>query len=384
MASYIYIYTLEPNNPSLEYTLHMLCPTPLSTPFTAADLSHAGLPTDYTIPTKINIVNFRKELRHHPNGALVQWALAGFEHGFRIGYNGSRDGEAHRNLKSAEQYPQVLANNIAAELQEGRLFGPIDNPIVHAKISPIGVVPKPHSDKFRTINHLSYPFGTSINDGMTDGTLYTQYDRLDSAANWIRYFGKGCYLAKLDIESAFRNLPVHPLDVPLQYIQFEGKAYADLCLVFGSRSSPAIFNAVAGLVAWIAHNNYGLPLANHYLDDYLVGDPSQRICDARLSLMESLMHSLGLPVKHSKTERATQRITHLGIMIDTNTMCLELPIESRNRLLAELDRWINHKYRTLKEYLSLKGWLIWIANVCHTASFSQVSRHARPSRSPQY
>jgi len=227
----------KPNNPSLEYTLHMICPTPLSTPFTAADLSHAGLPADYTIPTKINIVNFRKELRHHPNGALVQWALAGFEHGFRIGYNGSRDGEAHRNLKSAEQYPQVLANNIAAELQEGRLFGPIDNPIAHAKISPIGVVPKPHSDKFRTINHLSYPFGTSINDGMTDGTLYTQYDRLDSAANWIRYFGKGCYLAKLDIESAFRNLPVHPLDVPLQYIQFEGKAYADLCLVFGSRSS---------------------------------------------------------------------------------------------------------------------------------------------------
>lgn len=80
--------------------------------------------------------------------------------------------------------------------------------------------------------------------------------------------------------------------------------------------------------------------------------------------MESLMHSLGLPVKHSKTERATQKITHLGIMIDTNTMCLKLPIESRNRLLAELARWINHKYRTLKEYLSLKGWLIWIANVC--------------------
>jgi len=76
------------------------------------------------------------------------------------------------------------------------------------------------------------------------------------------------------------------------------------------------------------------------------------------------MRSLGLPVKDSKTERATQIITHLGITINTLKMTFELTLDSKVRLLTELDCWLEHKYRTLKEYMSLRGWLIWIANVC--------------------
>jgi hypothetical protein len=170
--------------------------------------------------------------------------------------------------------------------------------------------------------------------------------------------------AKLDIESASRNLAVHPLDVPLQYIQFQGDVYADLRLVFGARSSPAIFNAIAALVAWIAHHNYGLPLVNHYLDDYIVGDVSKAIFNARLRLLESLLKSLGLPVKQSKTEWASTQITHLGIHIDTVKMTFDLPPESRDRLRIDLLSGISQKYRTLKQYLSLKGWLLWIANIC--------------------
>ena len=58
-------------------------------------------------------------------------------------------------------------------------------------------------------------------------------------------------LAKLDIESAYWIIPVHPDDRPLLGMVWKGSLYVDTALPFGLRSSPKLFNALADGLSWI-------------------------------------------------------------------------------------------------------------------------------------
>ena len=60
-------------------------------------------------------------------------------------------------------------------------------------------------------------------------------------------------MAKLDIESAYRIVPVHPDDRHLLGMRWRGETYVDTVLPFGLRSAPKIFNALADALQWICH-----------------------------------------------------------------------------------------------------------------------------------
>ena len=57
--------------------------------------------------------------------------------------------------------------------------------------------------------------------------------------------GYGAQLAKLDMESAYRQVPVHTDDRFLLGMKWKGNLYVDTALPFGLRYAPKIFNAVA-------------------------------------------------------------------------------------------------------------------------------------------
>ena len=72
--------------------------------------------------------------------------------------------------------------------------------------SPIGLVPKQHrKDRFRMIVDLSSPSGQSVNDGV-------KYASVDQAVSIIQHLGRGTQLVKVDINDAYRIIPVHPSD----------------------------------------------------------------------------------------------------------------------------------------------------------------------------
>ena len=85
------------------------------------------------------------------------------------------------------------------------------------QVSPIGPVPKKQSDKFRTIFYVSFPKSstTSINSTISKGDYSLQYITIDNAIQGILSLGQGCYLAKTDIESALRLIPLRPSDYEL-------------------------------------------------------------------------------------------------------------------------------------------------------------------------
>jgi len=64
-------------------------------------------------------------------------------------------------------------------------------------------------------------------------------------------YGPHSLLAKVDIKSAFRLIPVHPADRHLLGMQWRQQVYIDKCLPFGLHSAPKLFNIMADLLSFL-------------------------------------------------------------------------------------------------------------------------------------
>lgn len=162
---------------------------------------------------------------------------------------------------------------------------------------------------------------------------------LDAAAALILKLGLGARLAKLDLKSAYRIVPVHPCDRYLLGIQWNGKTYMDTCLPFGLRSAPKVFNVVADALLWIMRSK-GVQPVIHYLDDYLFfGPPHSMVCGDNLKSALAVCDSLGVPVAQVKVEGPACVITYLGLELDTEANEIRLPSDKLIRLKTTVARW---------------------------------------------
>ncbi|MCG8431273.1 MAG: hypothetical protein MJA29_08890, partial [Candidatus Omnitrophica bacterium] len=164
-------------------------------------------------------------------------------------------------------------------------------------------------------------------------------------------------MAKIDIKSAYRLIPVHPDDRKYLGMRWNGNLYIDAMLPFGLRSAPKIFTALADALEWgIAQK--GVDHIFHYLDDFLVmGPPGSSLCEEYLSILEALCALLGVPLAPEKREGPAPILTFLGIVIDTLRGELRLPAEKLRRLLESVTTWLSKHTCTKRELESLIGTL---------------------------
>ena len=215
------------------------------------------------IATPLIIEAWRVELGVHPDREFVAWLIDGMERGVRIGYDYSRGvgGRVGKNMRSALKHPQPIDQYVQSERAAGRIIRlrdvdhgafqmPMSASMLH--ISRIGVIPKPHQPgKWRFITKLSSAKGGSVNDGVSPGLCSVSYASVGNVVRCIMSLGKGALLAKFDITSAYRIIPVHSEDHRLLGVRWRGKLLADGALPFGLRSAPKLFTAVADALLWI-------------------------------------------------------------------------------------------------------------------------------------
>ena len=226
-----------------------------------------------------------------------------------------------------------------------------------AHVSRFGVIPKNHRPgEWRLIVDLSHPAGTSVNDGIEPELCTVNYTSVDVAVRMIRMRGLGTLMAKVDVESAYRIIPVHPTDRLLLGMVWKGKLYIDSALPFGLRSAPKIFNSVADAFQWILESQ-GVEVI-HYLDDFLIfGSPRSQECRQGLETTVNLCARLGIPIAGHKMEGPTCKLTFLGIELDSEAGILRLPAEKLQRLQREIRWWTGRSSCTKRDLLSLIGQL---------------------------
>ena len=313
-----------------------------------------------TVSTPLILQAWRRRLARHPDHDFVRFILNGVEHGFCIGVDEAASFRpALRNMQSASQYPQVIEDYLSKETAAGNILGPFPTqiaPSVH--INRIGAIPKKHQPgKWRVITDLSCPEGASVNDAIDPHICSLSYITVNQVAAAAVALGKGALIAKIDIKSAYRLIPVHPLDRKWLGVQWDNQVYVDGMLPFGLRSAPKLFNAVADAIEWcVAHE--GVDQIFHYLDDFAVlGPPDSPTCANALSTLTKICTELGVPLAPEKQDGPSSVITFLGIIIDTERQELRLPGGKLQRLLEAVAEWRRSKSCTQVELESLIGTL---------------------------
>ena len=114
--------------------------------------------------------------------------------------------------------PQVIDSEMAKTNILGP-FPPDTAPKVH--INRFGAIPKKHQPGKWT--DLSYPEGNSVNDAIDLALCSLSYITVDQVAQKALSLGKGAFIAKTDIKTAYRLVPVHPNDRRWLGMKWEGE-----------------------------------------------------------------------------------------------------------------------------------------------------------------
>ena len=238
--------------------------------------------------------------------------------------------------------------------------------IVHNKphiVSALGAIPKKGSEKVRLLHDASRPAGDALNDYAHPE--HFQYQTIDDAMKLIK---PGAYMAKIDLSNAYRVVRVHPSDWEYTGLKWTFRGHdkptfmVDTRLSFGARKSPMIFNeltqAVRRIMAAKGFHNIVV-----YLDDFLVVEDSYESCKATMDVLRRVLRELGFRINYKKIEGPTQRINFLGVILDSNTMSVDLPASKCAELKETLSATMNKTKVTKKQLQSLAGKLNW-ASLC--------------------
>ena len=315
------------------------------------------------VHTPLNTQAWELALAPHPDRAFARYLLRGINEGFRIGFDRACPLQStHCNMLSARQYPDVVQAYLDKERSAGRMLGPFTpddlRNLPRLQVNRFGVIPKGHNTgKWRLITDLSHPPGQSVNDGIDTELCSLSYISVDLLATVAADYPPGTLMAKIDIESAYRLIPVHPSDRPLQAMEFEECVYVDPMLPFGLRSAPKIFNALADGLEWHLRN-CGIRHVFQYLDDFIVvAPPHSSECAEALAIITQACANLGVPLAEHKRDGPTTCLTFLGIEVDTVASQLRLPLDKLHRLRVLLEDWRDKKVCERRELESLVGLL---------------------------
>lgn len=297
----------------------------------------------------------------------AEYLVTGFTNGFSLGCTviPPRPTSIPNNQPSAVNNAEVVTKKIEKERKLGRIVGPFRKypSLPNYRISPLGVVPKKTPGEFRMIHNLSFPKGDSINDGIPEENSKVQYSSIQDAIAFIKRSNKRIFLGKVDVEGAFRIIPIRPDDRPLLGFHWDEKFYFDANLPMGSSSSCQIFESFSTALEWIGLTKLGISGLMHMLDDFLFMAPSESKCKKDMDNFAKMCAELGVPLAPEKTMGPATSLPFLGITLDTVLMEARLPPDKVEKCLATL-RNFRHRHKvTLVELQSLVGLLNFACSV---------------------
>ena len=298
---------------------------------------HLKLPCEVT---PLTLAVWKDKLRHCSD-PRASWVSDGLQFGFKGGFSTGALQSATENMPSALAHPDVVDEYLLKELNRGSIAGQfLWEPIRDLHVNRFGLIPKQQADEWRMIINLSFPRGGSVNDFIPDSEANVKYTYVDDAIKMIIKCGCGAMMAKFDIKSAYRILPIHTSYCSLFGMLWKNLIFIDLCLAFGLRSACRIFNDFADILEWILKYWALIQFFLHYLDDFfLTGPAGSNVCAVNLEKAKLLGLELVVPLTPEKT-------------IGPSTIELD-SVEFKAHLL--LDKLLKAKNLFLKWYLKRSG-----------------------------
>ena len=301
---------------------------------------------------------------------LTNTLVQGFTQGFDLGHNDSIDSiNAVPNAKQEEL--EIMREKIDKELTAGRVEGPFDCPPFKTyHLSPLFLVPKSAPGQYRMILNLSFPKNhSSINSNISQSSKSVEYASIRDAIKHMPTLGKGAFSCKIDIQDAFRLIPVHPSQHHKLCFKIGDEYFFDKVLPQGCSSSCKLFELFATALHHIFNHFSTHCGAVHYLDDFLFIAQDFETCLHNRDLFISICHHLGVPLNPKKVTVPSTSTTFLGILLDTNLGQARLPENKVKQYVSDIEAILKNKFISVKQAQSLLGKLNFSTAVVPTRAF---------------
>ena len=307
---------------------------------------------------------------------VLDWIKNGVEIGCRGRFRGP---SVQANTKASYSVAPQVTDAVATWVKEGFAYGPVDEGDVpaNAKINSILTRPKPNGS-VRIILNLSAPMGCSVNDGIDISEFPATMSSTEAWVKVLNKAGKKCWLTKTDWANAYKHLVVAEQDTDLQWFEWGGKYFKELCLIFGGSSSAGIFDVAAKVVLDLVCRQAQFPpdMVCQHLDDVCAAAAA----DSRAALVrfdeafKYIARAVGVKLApRDDPEKsfgpATKGIV-FGILYDTVNWTWALPAEKRIRLIGCLRNIMEKDSVEATEAKSITGKLIHIKALVPSGRFN--------------
>jgi len=250
------------------------------------------------------------------------------------------------NHSSCNLDPSFIDRYIISEQAADRYSPPyepseLESIIGPFRTSPLGLVPKPHSDSFRMIQDLSFPRNdplvTSVNSSINTDDFPTAWGTFDDTCRLILSLPDGSQAATCDITAAYRLTPIRPNQQHIYCVSWRGKIYVDRAVCFGMASSAGIFGAVADLLIAF-YKATGIQLVLKWVDDFIVfRRPGEEFTEEDFVNRTAQFR---VPWSLPKTRPFASRQKYLGFIWDLINRTVSLPEDKLIDLGRRLKAWL--------------------------------------------
>jgi hypothetical protein len=351
---------LAAHPPSALRNVHeaVLPPIPLTTPPPSVPLSPP--PTVATTP----LVHGAEQQRHwlatialmrlEPNADLNELAEieAHITEGITLPFLSEPAVLSYTNTPTVQQHEAVVRRRLHEYMEFGAVIElPPSTDLSDLRIQPLHVIIK-EGKKPRLVIDLS----RNLNDHLRYD--YFHYSSVDDA---VEASHPNCWYGKLDLSNCFLSFPLHPSVRRYFCFRFDGRLYQFTHMPFGLNTAPRVCTQLLSVV------NFALTRAGirdiRYLDDFFLIGASQADMQRDLALAQSIIRLFGLVVNPDKTEGPSQRLSFLGVQLDSvdqTLSCTPARVTELTSLLRSLRR---ERVITRRHAESLIGKLSFAAKV---------------------
>ena len=180
---------------------------------------------------------------------------------------------------------------------------------------------------------------------------------------------KGTYMAKVDLKSAYRQVPLseRSQNVVGIYWPFKGDNHdtymIDTRLPFGAAKSVGIFHRITQSVCRML-KRMGINAIICFIDDFFISSDTIDSARRAINLLIHVLVSLGFAISWEKCVSPTTCLTFLGVSINTIEGTLAIPEKKLVEIKDTISQWHAHEGKVTKRNLqSLIGSLSWIARI---------------------
>ena len=262
--------------------------------------------------------------------------------------------DSYTNTPSVAQHADAVRKRLREYMQFGALVRlPAHNSLHDSslRIQPLHVIIK-DGKKPRLVIDLS----RNLNDHLQYD--YFRYSCVDDA---VEASSPGCWYGKLDLSNCFLSFPLHPSVRKYFCFRFEGELYQFTSMPFGLSTAPRVCTQLLSVIQF-ALAEQGIHDIR-YLDDFFLIAQSEKDMTRDLLLAQSVIRQFGLVVNPDKTEGPAQRLSFLGVQLDSVAQTVSCTPERVEELTTLLRSLLRQRVITRRHTASLIGKLSFAAQV---------------------